>query len=189
MKKKLLPIVLALCALLSACGKTAEVKAAYEDFASNLSAADSISFQAEVRAEYEHKTARFTLSYAEGAEGADVTVVSPELIAGISAHVEKGGTSLEYGSVSLDTGDLDSRGLSPMSALPVLVQAMKAGSFESFWEEDGKTVLQLAAGDGLLCAVWFGDGMTPLYAELTSDGRVVIYAEITDWSVSPQGAG
>ncbi len=184
MKKKLLPLVLALCLLLSACGGSGEIKSAYDDCAEQLSSASSLSFNATVRAEYEHKSARFALNYVEDAEGGTITVVAPELIAGISAHVSKGSTTLDYGDVTLDTGALDEHGLSPMSALPLLVETLRSGYLDSFWEEDGKTVLQLVPNDELICTVWFGEGMTPLRAELVSDGRVVIYADFTDWTVN-----
>lgn len=184
MKKFVLPAMLAICLLLSACGKANAVKNAYEDFSKELSACDEFSFTAAVRAEYEHKTARFTLSYTEDDVGGTVTVIAPELISGISARVLKNSTRLEYGDVSLDVGTLDKHGLSPMSSLPALVSALKSGHLDSFWTEDGKTVLQLIPNDDLLCTVWFSDSMTPLRAEIQSDGRVVIFAEISDWKVS-----
>ena len=184
MKRICLPLILILSLLLSGCGSGSETKKAYESFSKELSASDSLSFTAAVRAEYEHKTAKFSLSYTENADGGTVTVLSPELIAGVSAHVSPGSTSLEYDGVLLDTGDLNDFGLSPMSALPVLVQAMKAGFMDSFWEEDGKTVYQLIPDDNLICTVWFNsEDMLPVRAEMISDGRVTIYADISDWSL------
>lgn len=175
--------MLAVCLLLSACGRANAVKSAYEDFSKKLSSADAFSFTAAVRAEYEHKTARFTLSYTEDESGGTVSVIAPELISGISARVSKGSTRLEYGDISLDVGMLNEHGLSPMSSLPALADALKSGHMESFWTEDGKTVLQLIPNDELICTVWFSDSMTPLHAEIQSDGRVIIYAEISEWKI------
>lgn len=183
MKRICLPMLIVVCLLLSGCGSGGEMKKAYRDFSAELSQADSLSFTAAVRAEYEHKTARFTLSYSEDEEGGRVTVLAPELIAGVTANVGPDSTSLEYNGVMLDTGALDNFGLSPMSALPVLVQAMREGSMDSFWAEDGKLAYQLVADDGLICTVWFeAEEMLPLRAELICDGRVTVYAEISDWS-------
>ena len=82
----------------------------------------------------------------------------------------------------LDTGSLDSFGLSPMSSLPVLLHAMRVGHAESFREEDGQTVVQLAPDDNLLCTVWFEkDPLRPVRAELITDGRVTVVVEISDW--------
>ena len=185
MKRICLPILLAVSLLLSGCGGTGAVRAAYRDFSAELSEAESLSFTAAVRAEYEHKTARFTLEYFENADGGTVTVLAPELIAGVYAHVGAEDTALEYDGVMLDTGALDSFGLSPMSAMPLLIRAMKSGHLDSFWAEDGKSVYQLIPDDNIICTVWFSpEDMLPVRAELISEGRVTLYADISDWSLS-----
>ena len=181
MKRTLIPLLLCLCLLLTGCGKS-KAETAYESFAERVRQADALSFTALLRAEYERKTARFTLSYAEDETGGRVTVLAPELIQGVSAHVAPGGTTLEYDSVVLDTGSLDSFGLSPLSAMPILAKALREGHVDSAWDEDGKHTVQLEPMDGLRCTVWFEpEGMTPLRAELISDGRVTVVLEIRDW--------
>jgi len=188
MKKLCLPLLLSFCLLLSGCGGK-EYEKAQQELSQSLSAAETLSFTANVRAEYENKTARFTLSYQEDGQGGRVTVLAPQLIAGVSARVEPGSTSLEYDGVMLGTGDLDDFGLSPMSALPMLVQAMRSGALDSGWQEGEFTVLQLQSTDQLSCTVWFEPyTMTPCQAELISDGRVKLFAEISDWQLS-QTAG
>ena len=184
MKKLCLLTLLALSLLLAACGKDRAFKSEYESFSKELASAEAVSFTANVRAEYEHKTARFALSYTGDESGAVVTVLAPELISGISARVSPDGTSLEYGEISLDTGSLDSHGLSPMSALPVMMRALKSGHLDSYWTEDGKTVLRLIPDDEYICTVWFGDEMTPLRAEVQSDGRIVVFAALSDWALN-----
>ena len=184
MKKLCLLTLLALSLLLAACGKDRAFKSEYESFSKELASAEAVSFTANVRAEYEHKTARFALSYTGDESGAVVTVLAPELISGISARVSPDGTSLEYGEISLDTGSLDSHGLSPMSALPVMMRALKSGHLDSYWTEDGKTVLRLIPDDEYICTVWFGDEMTPLRAEVQSDGRIVVFAQLSDWKLN-----
>ena len=181
MKRFLLPILLCLLLPLTACGKD-RGESAFKDFAERLNTLDGLRFTAQVRAEYEHKTARFTLQYEEDKDGGRVTVLAPELIRGVSAHVSPGGTTLEYDSIVLDTGSLDSFGLSPLSSLPVLLRAMRVGHVDSVWEEDGKTVVSLEPDDELKCSVWFEKGsMRPLRAELITDGRVTVYVDIADW--------
>ena len=181
MKRLIIPILL--CALLlTACGKSRSV-GDYRAFAERLNALDTLSFTAQVRAEYEHKTARFGLSYEENSEGGCVTVLAPELIRGVSARVKPGSSTLEYDSVVLDTGSLDSFGLSPLSSLPVMLRAMRLGHVDSVWEEDGKTVVQLEPDDELRCTVWFSKpDMRPMRAELITDGRVTVFVEISDWT-------
>ena len=180
--KKLYPLLLCLCFMLTGCQRR-DVQAEFERFSQDLSGAAALSFTANIRAEYENKTARFSLSYTEDSEGGTVTVLAPELIKGIRARVSPGGTQLEYDSVVLDTGALDSFGLSPLSSLPLLVQAMKSAHLDTFWQEDGMLVLQLEPDDGRKCTVWFEENsMIPLRAEIISGDRVTVYIEISDWS-------
>ena len=69
-----------------------------------------------------------------------------------------------------------------MSSLPMLVQALKDGDMNAGWSEGGCTVLELQSTDELICTVWFApEDMTPRQAELRSDGRVKVFAEISDW--------
>ena len=180
MKRILIPVLL--CAvLLSACGKN-RGESEFRAFSERLNGLDALSFTAQVRAEYEHKTARFGLAYEESGGTGRVTVLAPELIRGVSASVKPGSSTLEYDSVVLDTGSLDSFGLSPLSSLPAMLRAMRLGHVDSVWEEDGKTVVLLEPDDGLKCTVWFSKGeMKPLRAELITDGRVTVFVELSDW--------
>ena len=182
MKKLCLPLLLALSFLLTGCQRR-DIESKFDSFSTQLSNAQYLSFTANIRAEYEDKTARFTLSYEEDSEGSTVTVIAPELIAGVTARIAPGGTQLEYDTVVLDTGALDNFGLSPMSSLPRLVQTLKCSHVDSYWEEDGMRVLSLEPTDELKCSVWFeGEEMTPLRAEMISGGRVKVFVEISDWN-------
>ena len=184
MKRCFLLILLCITLFLSSCGKS-RGEGDYRAFAERLNALGALSFTAQVRAEYEHKTARFTLAYEQDGEGGRVTVMAPELIRGVSASVKPGSATLEYDSVVLDTGSLDSFGLSPMSSLPAMLRAMRLGHVDSIWEEDGKTVVMLEPDDELRCTVWFSKpDMHPLRAELITDGRVRVYIDISDWTES-----
>lgn len=180
----LLPLLIC-CLTLTACSRSRSEEAV-RDFAVRLNETETLSFTAGVRAEYAKKTARFTLRYEEDETGGRVTVLAPELIQGISAHVSPGSTTLEYDTVVLDTGSLDSLGLSPLSSLPAAVRAMRLGHIDSVWEEDGRSVAQFEPDDQLRCTVWFEkDAMRPVRAELMTDGRVTVYLEFRDWSEGP----
>ena len=180
----LLPLLIC-CLTLTACSRSRSEEAV-RDFSVRLNETETLSFTAGVRAEYAKKTARFTLRYEEDETGGRVTVLAPELIQGISAHVSPGSTTLEYDTVVLDTGSLDSLGLSPLSSLPAAVRAMRLGHIDSVWEEDGRRVAQFEPDDQLRCTVWFEkDGMRPVRAELMTDGRVTVYLEFRDWSEGP----
>ena len=83
----------------------------------------------------------------------------------------------------LETGELDRYGLTPMSALPALVKALREGHMDSCWTEGDSTVLRLIAEDTLTADVWMdSEGMIPRRAELISDGQVRVFCTISDWN-------
>ena len=71
--------------------------------------------------------------------------------------MEKGATALEYDGLILDTGDLDAYGLTPMSALPLLVEALRTGHPDAFWEEGGCDAVELLFDDHTRARVWFDE--------------------------------
>ena len=179
MKKHLVLIPLLFTLLLSGCGNAARER--FEAFSRELALRDSLSFTARLTASYPDRSASFTLRYALEGEVQRVTVLAPERISGITARVEQGGTALEYDGLILDTGDLDAYGLTPMSALPLLTDALRCGHADAFWEEDGCEAVELQISDHTLARVWFREGV-PCRAELQSDGRVTVACEIENWS-------
>ena len=181
MKKALLPALILLSLLLSACGDGA-AKGRFESFSASLGERESLSFTAGLRAEYPDRSDDFTLAYAKDPAGEQITVLAPELIKGISARRETGSTALVYEGLILDLGPLDTYGLTPMCALPRLVETMTGGHVDSYWEEGGLHIYRLILDDHLSATVWFDPGMRPLRAELTCDGNVRVFCEISDWS-------
>ena len=184
MRRRFIPLLLLFCQLLSACGSGA-AENQYNAFAQALSEMDTLSFTAVLRAEYEDKTVDFTLRYNEDESGTSVTVLAPELVAGIKARVVGDSTALEYEGILIDTGNLDNFGLTPMSALPILVETMRAGHLESYWTEDSRAVFQLILDDHLYAVVYFeSETMTPVRAELVSDGHVRVACDIAGWGAA-----
>lgn len=179
--KRLLVPLLACCLLLSGCARRDDEKR-FLAFSDALAARESLAFTCEMRAEYADRTLEFTLAYEKDAEGETVTVVRPERIAGIRARLKPGGGALEFEGLILETGPLDPYGLTPMNALPRLVEALLAGHLDSHWREGEETAVRLVPDDRLTVSVWFEPGsMTPRRAELESDGRVRIFCELSDW--------
>ena len=116
--------------------------------------------------------------------GAVVEILEPELVAGIKARVSEDTTQLEYEGVILDIGTLSDNGLSPMSALPVLVKAMREGHLDIVWTEDDMLAARIIPSDDITVTLWLSKELVPLNAEISCDEKTVAFIEITDWSVS-----
>ena len=181
MKRILLPALLLVSLLLTGCGSRA-LKTRFTEFSDTLAARQTLRYEASIRAEYPDRRADFKLRYEKDAEGERVTVLEPALIAGLSARIAPGSDALVYDGMILDAGPLDAFGLTPMSALPRLTEALCAGFLDSVWEEDGLTAAQLIPDDEQSVTVWFDGGMRPVRAELASGGETRVFCEITDWS-------
>lgn len=180
MKKALLLPSLLLCLLLSACGNP--VLDRFESFSAALREREDLSFTARLTALYPDRSAEFSLRYSLSEGVQRVTVLAPDSISGISARIEPGKTALEYDGVILDTGDLDAYGLTPMSALPLLTEALRQGHGSAFWSEEGYDAVEVLIDDHTKATVWFGQGFVPCRAEIQSDETVTVQCEITNWS-------
>ena len=180
--KRVLPFVLCLILL---CGCADDGKSQFLEFVNVVSSAENISFSAKVSAQYSDKTAQFTLGYEQTADGASVSVIEPEMLRGIKANVTGKNLSLEYDGAMLDIGTLDDAVLSPMSSLPLIVQAMRNGHLEISWVEDDMLAARIIPADDYVVTLWSDSSLTPRSAEISYKENTVVLVEISDWSVSP----
>ena len=81
------------------------------------------------------------------------------------------------------TGDLDEFGLTPMSALPLLTDALHRGHADAFWTEEGLDAVELLLDDFTLARVWFDAEGLPCRAEIQCGERVTVSCEIKNWSM------
>ncbi len=181
--KKRLTLLLTISLLLTLCACGGNEKESFEDFCGKVSDAESICFTASLRAEYSDKTAIFKLGYTQNEDGVRVTVLEPEIISGISAHVSDDSARLEYDGAILDIGTLSQSGLCPMSALPITVMAMKNAYVDSVWTEDGMTAARLIPSDDTEIILWLDDELTPCNAEIGCDGKTVVFIEFEGWEM------
>ena len=168
-------------ALLTGCGSGGEERQ-FAEFSSALRERSSLRFTADVRAELLDHTARLTLAYAGSGKKSTVTVMKPDSLAGITLRYEDGSSRLEYGSLSIDTGLLDDSGLTPASALPMMVKALCCGALDSCAREGGETVWHVVPEDGVSVSLWVdSETLVPTHAELALNGRTTLYCDISDW--------
>lgn len=106
----------------------------------------NFSTRAQIRADYGQRVYDFTLDVSARDDEMTLTVVEPELIAGITARLGKDSAALEYDGVSMETGPLTPEGLTPMSAVPTLLEVIRGTYITACsYEEDG--ALRVTCGD------------------------------------------
>lgn len=181
MKKLLVPLMISLCLL---CGCADKGEESFEQFTTQLREKENISFTADVRAEYADKTAEFCLKYTQTGDSACITVVEPEIIAGISARVREGSLQLEYDGAILDIGQLADSDLSPMSALPLITDALKNAYIDLAWTEDDMIAARLMPDDDTVVTVWLSGELVPQSAQISYKEKTVVFAEISQWEAS-----
>lgn len=194
--RKLMSCVLMMTLLLAGCGGQSG-----EESPDNLAAqirGEYLSLSAwtatvSVTADYGERVYDFVLDVSWEKEGETVlTVVEPELIAGITARLKEDGAYLEYDGASLSTGPLTGEGMTPLEAVPFLMEQLTSGYMarcdHETWDE--RQVLWVDCrdpegeeGTGSECALFFDpDTHDLLRAELSYDGAVVLTAEFTDFT-------
>ena len=179
--KKIVPLIMCLIVLLCACADTGQER--FAEFVKRTAEAENISFTAEVRTEYDDKTAVFKLGYEQNADAASVEVIEPEMLTGIKARLKDDGLSLEYDGAMLDIGTLDDAELSPMSALPLLARALTDAHTEMTWVKGDNIAARLVPSDDYLVTVWISSELAPISAEISYKEKTVVFIDISDWSI------
>lgn len=188
--RKTLFCVLMMTLLLTACGAGGSAEESPEALAAeirgeylNLKAWSS---QLEFHADYGERVYDFTVDASWRKDGETVlTIIEPELIAGITARLSQDGVYLEYDGASLSTGPITATGMNPLDAVPWLMEQMSEGfmaqcTFET--AEDETQMLKVlfrdpegTEGMGTEGALYFDpETRVPLYTEVYEDGFTVL---------------
>ena len=84
--------------------------------------------QLELTADYGQRVYTYGIDLSWQREGETVlTITAPENVAGITARILEGETALEYDGMRVETGPLDGSGMSPVDAVPVLLDYAEGG--------------------------------------------------------------
>lgn len=190
--RKLLLCVLMTTLLLTGCGKAGVSEA--EELALTIRgeylAMDGCAARAAITADYGQRVYRYEMAVAVSGEETVLTLSAPETVAGLSARLDGEESLLEFDGVSVETGPLDGNGLTPVSAVPALLEAAKSGYITACALEEDGTVLRVDCGDpagspgtGTETALWFDAATHALTrGEISSDGFRVILCEFSDFT-------
>lgn len=150
----------------------------------------------EVIADYGQRVYEYGIDLTWQREGESVlTLTAPENVAGVTARLAEGETALDYDGVRVETGPLDDTGLSPISAVPVLLDYAQRGYIAACGMEtvEDREVLRVdcrdpegTPGPGRECILWFDpDTHALLRGELSQDGYTVIQCVFSDFQTVP----
>ena len=186
--KRLLKIlcILTIPLLLAGCGeREARLESCFERFRRGVIDAEKITLRASITADSGETVEHYVVDAAWDGSTTSLEVVAPALIAGVGVTARRGETELSYGDVMIGAGPLNEDGITPVSAVPVILEAMAGGYAELLWWDADSAAARLYAGEASRCTVWLdAETLTPTHAEISSDGRTIISCELSDWTVT-----
>ena len=190
MRKRLL-CVLMMTLLLAGCGQTGGNEA--EELALTIRgeylALDACSAQTTVTADYGQRVYEYELAVSVDGEETVLTLSAPETVAGLTARLAGPDSFLEFDGLSVETGPLDGDGLTPVSAVPALLEAARSGYITACALEEDGALLRVDCGDpagspgtGTEYALWFDAATHALTrGEISANGFRVILCEFSDF--------
>ena len=179
--KKLAALLLSALFLLplTAC-RTKETASRAETVQERYAALTSYTAAAAVELADEEENVRYTLRFDADAEETRVTVLAPELLAGVTAHLAADTLKLEYDGLVLDAGGTPG-GVSAVTCVPLALRAAGEGWLTERSEEE----IEYGGGTGgetIRCTLWFGADDAPLRAEIAEKDKITAYMEFTSFA-------
>lgn len=157
-------------------------------------AADSCIAKLDMTVDYGQRVYYYSVDVSTTGGESVLTVTAPAELAGITARVTDGQSQLEYDGAVLETGLLSSDGLTPLEAVPALLECARSAfvdscSAEQLGEKDTIRVLcrdpERPAGQGREVALWFDAACFALIqGEIAVDGYRVILCEFQEFAMN-----
>lgn len=152
-------------------------------------AAEDCTASAVITADYGRRVCTYEMEVSSAEEETTLTITAPETVAGVTARVQGKDSKLEFDGLSVDTGPLDERGLTPVSALPVLLEAVRSGYMTACSMEEN--LLRVDCGDpegtpgtGAETVLWFdGETHALVQGELLWDGTRVLLCQFSEFTL------
>lgn len=189
MRKSTMICVLMIMLALSACGGAGTDDPQQQALALRAAylAAEGCTAKLTVTADYGQRVYTYGVDVVVAGGESVLTVTGPKELAGITARVTGGESQLEYDGAVLETGPLSSDGLTPLSAVPALLDCARSGfiascGMEPLGERESLRVLcrepEVPAGQGQETTLWFDpDSHELVRGEVSLDGYRVILCD------------
>lgn len=196
MRKSTMVCVLMMMLALSACGGARENDPQQQVLAlrTDYLEADGCTAKLTVKADYGQRVYAYDVEVVVAGGESVLTVTAPEELAGITARLTDGQSQLEYDGAVLETGPLSEDGLTPLSAVPALLECARSGfihssTAERLGERETLRVLcrdpEQPAGKGREVSLWFDSASRALIqGEIHLDGYRVILCEFESFTLN-----
>ena len=159
-KTKIYALMITL-SLLSGCGQDNSTEQLALDIRSSYLSCDTFSAHACLTADYGLRVYSYEMDVLLSEDTTTLTLTQPDYAAGIIAVLKDGQSSLRFQDISVETGPLDPDGLTPVSAVPALLKAVRSGFITGcFQEESGLLRIDCGSPDapvglGTQTTLWF----------------------------------
>lgn len=183
MKRVVLPVLMT-ALLLCACGGSGGAERRFDEAREALAASERISFTAEVGADLGDSRFEFTAECTRSDGETEVRITSPDIISGVTARMGELGSQLEYDGLILSVGDLTETGISPVSSVPIIIDALLGGFASEVWSEGEYTVARIYVDDSADALIWLDADMIPVRGEIVSGSVAVAQCSITDFTAA-----
>lgn len=154
---------------------------------SKLLSADSISFDAEITADYGDKIHSFSMECrADSLGNLNFAVTAPETISGITGTVTQEGGKLTFDETALHFDLMADETLSPVSAPWVMMKTLRSGYLKSAGMEEESlrlTIDDSYEDDALQLDIWLDGNDLPLLAEILQDGRRILSLRVSNFQI------
>lgn len=128
---------------------------------SDYLAARNISSQVSLTADYGHRVYEYEMDLQVQGDLITLTLTAPDYASGITAQIQNQQGILSYQDISVETGPLNPEGLTPMSSVPALLDAVRSGYITSCILEDSGLLRidcgqpDVPPGTGTEMVLWF----------------------------------
>lgn len=156
----------------------------------DLAGARTLAMTAEITADYGDSVYDFRVRYGGDCAAGAMEILAPASVAGLQVRVDAAGVTLLYDGAALETGSLFGDGLTPVSAIPFLLNRWTNGYLTDayFTGIDGADAVCLtwSDGSGTAALTWFEtETGLPIQSEITRDNYTVIRCVFENVSFEP----
>lgn len=194
--KRLVPLMIIPCVLFAGCvGSRRDADVDRTGITEYYKALGGMKMQVSIAADFPERISKYRVRYTYNRDAEScIELIEPKDVSGIKIRISEDLSRLEYDGARLETGKLSQSGITPMSALPLMMREWSLGNASQFEEgkHDGADAMLMVYsseinGEAVEYRTWFDrQSYYPLYAEVFADGRCMVRCEFETVDVNQQ---